>query len=65
MKVLGRKSSKSKRELPRFRDIGEITGTEIARLAAHASLVDEFNSAKRSRAGATSSAGSIVNLKSG
>jgi putative transposase len=53
MKVLGRKSSKSKRELPRFRDIGEMTGTEIARLAAHAALIDEFNSAKRSRTRAT------------
>jgi putative transposase len=53
MKVLGRKSSKSKRELPRFRNIGEMTGTEIARLAAHAALIDEFNSAKRSRTRAT------------
>ncbi len=51
MKVLGKKSSKFDRALPRFPELSELSALEVAKLASHAELV-EYHWQKRTRAGA-------------
>ncbi len=49
MKVLGKKSSKSDRALPRFPELSELSVLEVAKLASHAELVDHRQRQKRTR----------------
>ena len=47
MQVLGKESSKSKREQPRFREMTDMSHEDVTKLAATAHLIDERRHKKR------------------